>query len=40
MSDEVLSGTLPDVIAGRVDSLFLHHSVDRILYGTENEFLK
>jgi len=36
--DKVLSGTLPDVIAQRFHESLLQHSVDRFLYGTENDF--
>ena len=37
--DKVLSGVLPDVTAQRIHESLLQHSVDRLLYGTENDFL-
>ena len=36
--EKVSSGTLPDVIAQRFHESLLQHSVDRFLYGTENDF--
>ena len=36
--DKVLSGALPDVTAQRIHESLLQHSVDRLLYGTENDF--
>lgn len=36
--DKVCAGTLADVIAQRIPGSLLQHSVDRILYGSENYF--